>query len=145
MLAAASFATLSHPASGQMIETAQAVDYTRERAQATANSAGQIILTFTNNVRYDFAVTWVDHVRRLGLKNWLVGATDARALSRFLEDGTPTFSMRTNLPESEWDWGSPSLKALGQHKIELIYKTLSWGLELVITDVDALVLREPFE
>ena len=53
--------------------------------------------------------------------------------------------MRTNLPESEWDWGSPSFKALGQHKIELIYKTLSWGLELVITDVDALVLREPFE
>jgi len=121
------------------------MEYTRERALAVAGAGGKLILTFTNNVRYDFALTWVAHVRRLQLTNWLVGATDKRALDRFTADGIPTFSMRTNLPETEWDWGSPSFRALGQHKIELIYKTISWNLELVITDVDALVLREPFE
>eukprot|EP00966_Prymnesium_polylepis_P269163 6217980-Prymnesium_polylepis.1 len=86
-----------------IIEQASAdapVDYTRERAVATANAAGQILLTFTNHVRYDFAVTWVAHVRRLGLSNWLVGATDARALRRFVADRTPTFNMQTNLPEA---------------------------------------------
>ena len=41
--------------------------------------------------------------------------------------------------------GSASFHSLGPHKIELIHHTLQWGLELVITDVDALVLREPFE
>ena len=40
--------------------------------------------------------------------------------------------------------GPPSFKALGPHKIELIYKVLRWNFELVITDIDALVLREPF-
>ena len=29
-------------------------------------------------------------------------------------------------------------RSLGPHKIELIYKTLSWGFEVVITDIDAL-------
>ena len=54
------------------------------------------------------------------------------------------FDMKTNLPQGEWPWGSPSFKSLGPHKIELIFKALSWGFELVITDIDALVLREPF-
>eukprot|EP00965_Chrysotila_dentata_P210267 6185801-Pleurochrysis_carterae.AAC.1 len=35
--------------------------------------------------------------------------------------------------QGEWPWGSPSFKSLGPHKIELIYKTISWGFELVIT------------
>lgn len=52
--------------------------------------------------------------------------------------------MRTTLPTSEWDWGSRSFKALGQYKVELIYQAISWGLELIITDIDALVLRDPF-
>ena len=54
------------------------------------------------------------------------------------------FDMKTNLPQGEWPWGSPSFKSLGPHKIELIFKAFSWGFELVITDIDALVLREPF-
>lgn len=40
--------------------------------------------------------------------------------------------------------GSASFHSLGPHKIELIYHTLQWDLELIITDVDAMVLREPF-
>ena len=35
--------------------------------------------------------------------------------------------------------GSASFHSLGPHKIELIYHTLQWGLELVITDVDAMM------
>jgi hypothetical protein len=29
--------------------------------------------------------------------------------------------------------------------VKLVEQVLRWGLELVLTDVDALVLREPFE
>jgi len=118
--------------------------YTRELAMRTA-PAGQIVLTFTNRVRIDFATTWAEHLSRLKMRNWLVGATDQPALRGLRSAAIPSFSMRTNLPETEWDWGSPNFKALGTHKIELIRKTLSWGLELVITDVDALVLSNPFE
>ena len=118
-------------------------EFNQERAQAVATN-NQIILTFVNKVRLDFATTWVTHVRRLGLTNWLVGATDRPALRELKRQGVPCFDMSTNLPEGEWPWGSPSFKALGPHKIELIYKAISWALEVIITDIDALVLREPF-
>ena len=119
-------------------------DFTKERAHAVAGPNKQIILTFVNKIRFDFATSWVAHVQALGLTNWLVGATDSRALKELIRTGVPCFDMRTNLPEGEWPWGSPSFKALGPHKIELIYKAISWDLEVIITDIDAFVLREPF-
>lgn len=122
----------------------EATELSRALAIRHAGARQQIILTFTNRARLDFARTWVAHVRRLNLDNYLIGATDEGALSGLLALSVPCFSMRTNLPGVEWDWGSPSFHALGQHKVELIHKALSWGLELVITDIDALVLREPF-
>ena len=124
--------------------TADEPQLNRAWARSAANAAGQLVLTFTNKVRLDFAATWAAHVRRLGMTNWLIGATDRGAMRGLRALDIPSFSMRTNLPEGEWDWGSPSFKALGQHKVELIHKALSWGLEVVITDVDALVLHEPF-
>lgn len=84
----------------------------RERAASVAGPRKQIILTFVNRVRLDFAFTWVAHVRRLKLSNWLVGATDEAAFRHLQSASTPCFSMRTNLPQGEWDWGSPSFKAL---------------------------------
>ena len=119
------------------------VEFSKERAEAVATN-GQLLLTFTNKIRLDFATTWVWHVRRLKMTNWLVGATDAEALVALRAAKTPCFDMKTELPLGEWPWGSPSFKALGPHKIELIYKAIVWGLEVIITDVDALVLREPF-
>ena len=128
----------------ELVEDTGSSALTEERARAAAGAAGKLLLTFVNRVRLDFATTWVSHVRRLGMTNWLVGATDSKALRSLRRSGVPCFSMRTRLPEGEWAWGSPSFKALGQHKVELIHRTLRWGLELIITDVDALVLREPF-
>jgi hypothetical protein len=116
----------------------------KERLTAVGGPSRQIILTFVNTIRLDFAATWAAHMRRLGLTNWLVGATDNGALSALLRDGTPCFDMHTSLPTGEWAWGSPSFKSLGPAKVRLIHHALSWGMELVITDIDALVLREPF-
>ena len=120
--------------------------FSKERLEEVAGGPGRgVILTFVNSARLDFARTWASHVRRLGLTNWLIGATDQDALHALLRDGTPCFDMHTHLPaHGEWAWGSPSFHSLGPHKIEMIYQTLTWGLELVITDVDAPVLREPF-
>eukprot|EP00966_Prymnesium_polylepis_P334564 7389933-Prymnesium_polylepis.2 len=118
-------------------------EFSKERLESIATNR-QVLLTFTNRIRLDFASTWVTHVRALGMTNWLVGATDNPALEGLRKDKLPRFNMKTNLPQGEWPWGSPSFKALGPHKIELIYKSILWGFEVIITDVDALVLREPF-
>uniref|UniRef100_A0A7S0IPU1 Nucleotide-diphospho-sugar transferase domain-containing protein n=1 Tax=Calcidiscus leptoporus TaxID=127549 RepID=A0A7S0IPU1_9EUKA len=117
--------------------------YTKADLLAVAPSR-QILVSFTNRIRLDFANTWVSHVRAIGMSNYLIGATDDAALAGLKKMHIQCFSMRTNLPQGEWPWGSPSFKSLGPHKIELIYNALSWGFELVITDIDALVLREPF-
>uniref|UniRef100_A0A7S0LS50 Nucleotide-diphospho-sugar transferase domain-containing protein n=1 Tax=Coccolithus braarudii TaxID=221442 RepID=A0A7S0LS50_9EUKA len=78
------------------------------------------------------------------MKNYLIGATDDLALAGLQKASVQCFSMKTNLPQHEWPWGSPSFKSLGPHKIELIHKALTWGFEIVITDIDAFVLQEPF-
>ena len=117
--------------------------FTKERVTPIAVDK-KLLLSFVNIVRIDFARTWVHHVRRLGMTNWLVGATDPRAFSTLKEEGVACFDMKTNLPQGEWPWGSPSFKSLGPYKIELVFKALSWGFEVVITDIDVLVLREPF-
>mmetsp|Transcript_12700 Transcript_12700/g.32437 ORF Transcript_12700/g.32437 Transcript_12700/m.32437 type:complete len:620 (-) Transcript_12700:214-2073(-) len=116
----------------------------RARLSALGGEKGQVILTFVNKARLDFAATWVAHVRRLGLTNWLVGATDADALAHLVNTGVPCFDLHTSLPEGDWAWGSPSFHQLGPTKVRLIQQVLQWKLELVMTDVDALVLREPF-
>ena len=100
-------------------------ELTEARAKSVAGDKKQIILTFVNKVRLDFAKTWAYHVVRLGLTNYLIGATDVGALTGLHKLNLPCFSMRTNLPDVEWDWGSPSFKALGQHKVELIFKALT--------------------
>ena len=117
---------------------------TRARLEAIGGQSRSVILTFVNRARLDFATTWVAHVRRLGLTNWLVGATDAEALDRLLAQGVPCFDLHTNLPQGEWAWGSPQFHSLGPTKVRLIHSALEWNMQLVVTDIDALVLREPF-
>ena len=88
------------------------IEFTRERAHQIATN-GCLLLTFVNKIRLDFATTWVHHVRRLGMTNWLVGATDKPSLKELQLAGIPTFDMATHLPEGEWPWGSASFKSLG--------------------------------
>ena len=117
---------------------------TRARLESIAGHQRQLILTFVNRARIDFAFTWAAHLRRMGLTNWLIGATDPEALRQLVEAHTPCVDLHTSLPDSEWAWGSPSFHQLGPTKVRLIKTALDFGLEIVITDVDALVLRPPF-
>ena len=113
-------------------------------ARSVADRDGRLLLTFCNHARLDFAATWAAHVVALGVHNWLVGATDSKTLRGLRRAKIPSFAMRTDLPETEWAWGSENFKRLGPHKIELVYRALGWGLEVIVTDVDALVLRDPW-
>ena len=74
-----------HGARRRLAETDD-TSFTKERVTTIAVDK-KLLLTFVNIVRIDFARTWVHHVRRLGMTNWLVGATDPRALR--LAPGSP--------------------------------------------------------
>ena len=123
-------------------------EFTKERFLATVpestNGARQLLLTFTNGARLDFALNWARHVQAIGLDGWFIGATDSDALTHLLTEGIPTFRINTTLPEGEWGWGSPSFHALGPHKVHMVQQTLRWGFEVIVTDTDALVLRDPW-
>ena len=58
--------------------------FDKARLEAVAPNK-QILLSFTNRVRLDFARTWAAHLVRIGLSNYLIGATDSGALSGTLE------------------------------------------------------------
>ena len=81
-----------------------------QRAQLVAGSSKQIMLTFSNKIRLDFVTSWVHHVRRLGMTNYLVGATDAASLEAMKKDKVQCFLMQTTMPQGEWAWGSRSFK-----------------------------------
>ena len=85
--------TSLHGARRRLAETD--TSFTKERVTTIAVDK-KLLLTFVNIVRIDFARTWVHHVRRLGMTNWLVGATDPRAL-RLAPGSTPTLTLTLTL------------------------------------------------
>ena len=80
-----------HGARRRLAETDTDTSFTKERVTTIAVDK-KLLLTFVNIVRIDFARTWVHHVRRLGMTNWLVGATDPRAL-RLAPGSPPTLTL----------------------------------------------------
>ena len=60
--------------------------FTMERVTPIAVDK-KLLLSFVNIVRVDFARTWVHHVRKLGMTNWLVGATDQPARAQHTQGG----------------------------------------------------------
>ena len=89
---------------------------TRARLEQIGGTKRQVLITFVNKARLDFATTWAAHVRRLGMKGWLVGATDDTAMEHLVKLSIPCFHLHTSLPTSDWGWGTGSFHALGPVK-----------------------------
>jgi hypothetical protein len=54
-----------------------------------------------------------------------------------------TFSMRSGLTLGDFGWGSTTFAKMGREKIKLIRVFLNLGVDVVISDVDVLWLRNP--
>ena len=54
-----------------------------------------------------------------------------------------TFSMRSGLTLGDFGWGSTTFAKMGREKIKLIRVFLQLGVDVVISDVDVLWLRNP--
>ena len=65
----------------QASASTNATDYrlTKDRILAHTDANNVILVTFVNAQRADYAYTWAWHVRRLGLKNYMIGALDGIA------------------------------------------------------------------
>jgi len=102
-----------------------------------------ILVTFVNAKRVDYAYTWDAHVRRLKLRNYLIGGMDQSALRLLVERGIPAFDMESGLTTSDYGWGTKAFRKLGLRKTELILSLLRAGADPILTDADALITRDP--
>jgi hypothetical protein len=56
---------------------------------------GYLFVTFANHHYTDFAMSWVNRLKLLGLSNYLVGAMDDDILATLARRAIPTFSMQS--------------------------------------------------
>ena len=122
-------------------------DLTRERATQVATqsdgSLGPVVVTFANFHYLDFALNWDHHMNKTGCESYLVGAMDDELLEALLERGVPAFGMSSGLSLEDFKWGSPTFHKSGREKVSLLQMFTRWKLDVVISDVDTVWLRDP--
>jgi len=76
---------------------------TRENVHRLAKD-GYLFVTWANHHYTDFAMSWVQRLKQLGLRNYMVGAMDDDILATLARRAIPTFSMQSGEP-----WGTKQL------------------------------------
>lgn len=122
-------------------------DLTRERAVKVATQAdgtlAPLVVTWANFHYLDFALNWVHHMEKTGCKTYLVGAMDDELLTVLLDRGVPAFGMSSGLSLDDFGWGSQTFFKMGREKISLLQQFTKWGLDVVISDVDTVWMKDP--
>jgi len=73
----------------------------------------------------------------------VVGAMDAELLESLVEDNVPAFYMGSGLTTGDFGWGSKTFHKMGREKINLIGLFTGYGLDILLSDVDTVWLRDP--
>lgn len=102
-----------------------------------------IIVTFGNFAFMDFILTWVTHLERLGISNFLVGAMDTKLVEALYRKGVPVFDMGSHMSTVDVGWGSSAFHKMGREKVVLIDSVLPYGFELLMCDTDMVWLKNP--
>ena len=114
-----------------------------------ARRDGGVAVTFANDGMYDFVVNWCEHADEIGITNYLVGAMDESLYGRLRKIGVNAWLMGSkNIDDDEvakdFGWGSKNFHKMGRDKIRLVHELTKTGFDVIVTDVDAVWLRDPF-
>lgn len=117
-------------------------------AAAQANDAHVAFATFANSAQADFALNWLEHLRRVNLhRSALIGATDAGAErvlgARVTETGARCFQLASAIGGEEAKWGSPGFAQMGRTKAAFVASFLRHNVTLLFADADVVFLRDP--
>jgi hypothetical protein len=107
-----------------------------------------IIVTWANAHYVDFARNFAEHMRELGLTNFIIGAMDKELHSILVKDGVNTWFMGSkgmdqSTVKHDFGWGSPKFHKMGRDKIRLIRDFTKMGLDVLISDIDVAWLKDP--
>lgn len=78
----------------------------REAVKCLVDDHNTIMVTWANHHYLDFVLTWVEHIKSVGVTAYLVGAMDDTLLQKLAAGGVNTFSMNSGLTENDFGWGS---------------------------------------
>lgn len=121
---------------------------TKEMAQNAARMGseageGPVVVTWANYHYLDFVLNWVHHIELTGCKSFLVGAMDNELLEVLVGKSVPAFGMASGLTLDDFGWGSSTFHKMGREKISLLQTFTKWGIDVIISDVDTVWLRNP--
>ena len=113
-------------------------------AAAAASGIGVLLITFANEAQADFALNWLAHVTKLGLReSALVGATDATIARQLVASRAPCFPLESSIGTTEAKWGSPGFSQMGRTKAALARTLLLSNITFLFADVDVVFLADP--
>ncbi|KAJ9511474.1 hypothetical protein QJQ45_029860 [Haematococcus lacustris] len=93
-----------------------------------------IILTVSDwRIFQNFGVNWMKHLKRLGVENYLVGATDKKTAA-FLGSQLLLQALR---------YGSEHYVAATWRKVTVVQQIVGWGFNVLHSDVDVVWFRDP--
>lgn len=87
-------------------------------------------------------VTWIDRVRKAGVGPWMVLAIDEQLHSYLTTKGVPSFLLKAEVAAAQA--GTGSNHAVSALKFGLLAQFLQLGWSVLLSDVDIVVLRDPF-
>jgi len=109
---------------------------------------GAIIVTWANNHYFDFAMNFVEHLEKLGVKNYIVGAMDEDLYEALRKININTWLMGSKTIDAgsvkkDFGWGTPTFHKMGRDKIRLINDFTKSGVDVLISDIDVAWMRNP--
>lgn len=105
----------------------------------------RVIVTWANYHYLDFVKNWVYYMKKTGATNFVVGAMDPSIYNALTDMGVPTFSMDSGLSLGDFGWGSATFHKMGREKIHLVSEVTKYGIDLLLSDIDTVWLRDPNE
>ena len=105
------------------------------------------LLVAVSNINYaakgGMLDTWMDGVKRAGVKNALVVALDDQTKRNVEERGLRAFRMDLEIPETQKKAGSNH--AVSSLKFRILQRFMKLGYSVLLSDVDVVTLDDPFK
>lgn len=116
--------------------------------RSVADERDMVFVAFANGKYADFATSWVSNLARANVTCLLLGAMDAPALRLFDSLDVASFLMGTPRallanPAVKAEHGQTEYLKLGSFKTSLLFEILEYGVHVVLSDVDNLIVRDP--
>lgn len=114
----------------------------KELVDSVVDAENYIFLSFTDAGFLDFARSWVANLARAGVHNLLIGAMKEDAAEGLHAMHVPHFLMTRPAGLSAGAEVSEYL-SLGSFKTSLVAQIMAFGADVILSDLDNLILRDP--